>query len=95
MKPARIASWEIDTIKAIAQRAVALAYSVGIEDLEERAVIMDITAAYAGGCKLRLQDLLTADDLDFSHDVFGINKYLDRSTFKLTQCFTPRYAVTQ
>ena len=46
----KIYSWEMDTISAIAKRAVALAYSVG-SDLDEKTVKMDVTACVAGGCK--------------------------------------------
>jgi hypothetical protein len=87
----RITSYELDTIKAIAKRASALASANEIE-LDEKTVLLDLTAAMAGGCKLCVQDLLNANDVDFVHDVFGINKHLDRNTFTLTDCFVPRYA---
>jgi hypothetical protein len=31
------------------------------------------------------------DDANFTHDVFGIRKYLNRETGELTMCFVPRY----
>ena len=40
---------------------------------------------------LRLNDLLTADDLNFNHDIIGICNNLNRSTKKLDNCFVPRY----
>ena len=42
--------------------------------------------------KLRLDDLLAADDLNFLHDVAGINRHLDRDTYALLDGFFPRYA---
>lgn len=53
---------------------------------------MDLIATHKNGCPLDLEGLLTAADHDFGHDVFGINRYLDRGTGKITQSFLPRYA---
>ncbi len=53
---------------------------------------MDITATHANGCPLRLRDLLDADDFNFAHDVFGIERHLNRETGALENCFLPRYA---
>ena len=53
---------------------------------------MDITACHCNGCPLRLKELLEADALNFTHDVFGIRRHIDRETGKLGDCFTPRYA---
>lgn len=52
---------------------------------------MDITACHANGNPLRLDDLFAADDFNFAHDVFGIERHLDRETGKLTRCFLPRF----
>jgi hypothetical protein len=51
---------------------------------------MDIDAAHRE-VTLDLSRLLAADDLNFTHDVFGIRKHMDRTTGKLTDCFSPRY----
>lgn len=42
---------------------------------------------------LDLEGLLTASPLDFTHDICGIVRHMDRSSFpgKLTDCFVPRY----
>lgn len=53
---------------------------------------MDIVAAHVGGCPLKLKQLLEADDLNFFHDVYGINQNLDRNTGELKNFFWPRYA---
>lgn len=51
---------------------------------------MDITACHANGNPLDLQNLLDAPDLDFSHDVLGIRRYINRNTGKLEDFFSPR-----
>ena len=53
---------------------------------------MDITACHANGCPLKLVELLTADEFNFTHDVYGIHRHLDRTTGKLLDCFLPRFA---
>jgi len=53
---------------------------------------MDVTACHANGNKLDLAGLLAADDFNFSHDVFGIYRHIDRDTGKLGNCFRPRYS---
>jgi hypothetical protein len=51
---------------------------------------MDVTACHLNGNLLDLKRLLGADDFNFSHDLVGINKHLDRKTGKLKDCFVPR-----
>lgn len=53
---------------------------------------MDLTACIANGCPLRLDDLLKADGFNFAHDVYGIQKHMNRLTGKLMNCFRPRFA---
>lgn len=55
---------------------------------------MDIRACHANGTPLRLEELLRADDGNFGHDVFGIRRYIDRTTGQLTDCFLPRFTDT-
>ena len=55
-------------------------------------VEMDLTATHANGNPLRLADLLAASDADLLHDVLGIERHLDRTTGKLTDCFSPRFS---
>ena len=52
---------------------------------------MDIDAAN-NDIPLKLNDLLNADDLNFTHDIIGIYKNINRNTKKLDNCFIPRYA---
>jgi hypothetical protein len=78
-------------IEEIANRAIKAAISGGwvYEGSNAR---MDLTACHCNGNPLRLLDLLNADDFNFSHDVFGIQRNLDRKTGKLLNHFSPRYS---
>lgn len=93
MKPVSFAvkKDEARIISKIASRAVSLALSAGI-DYEFMDAEMDITAAHANGNPLRLDDLLSADEFNFSHDVFGIRRHINRETGKLENCFVPRFS---
>jgi hypothetical protein len=53
---------------------------------------MSLTACIASGTPLDLDGLLAAEDRHVAHDVFGINRYIDRDTGKLGGHFTPRFA---
>lgn len=78
-------------IRDIARRTVAQAIKAGLHyDLMDAE--MDVTAVHCNGCPLRLEALLEADDFNFTHDVFGILRHLDRTTGKLQNFFTPRFA---
>lgn len=54
---------------------------------------MDLSAAHLNGCPLDLARLLSAAPGDFGHDVNGINRFIDRLTGELTECFLPRCAL--
>jgi hypothetical protein len=86
---------DFDAIGKIAQRASTLAYELIHERIPPLEIQMDITAVHANGCPLQLQSLLDADNSNFSHDVFGIRRHLDRDTGKLRNCFQPRFARRQ
>lgn len=81
---------DLTLIQAIADRAVSLAFANG-QTWKYQDALMDLLAAHCD-CPLRLEDLLNADDVNFAHDVFGINRHLDRNTLILTDCFLPRCA---
>ena len=53
---------------------------------------MDVMAVHANGNRLRLADLLAADDFNFAHDIFGIRNCLDRDTGQMMNCFSPRFS---
>ena len=76
-------------IAEIAKRAVRLGMKGGF-DVDCTEISMDVTACHANGNPLRLAELLKADDGNFGHDVFGIQRFIDRNTGKMTDCFRPR-----
>jgi hypothetical protein len=56
---------------------------------------MNVSACHASGNPLRLEELLAADDFNFAHDVFGIDRHIDRDTGTMMNCFRPRYSAPQ
>ena len=51
-----------------------------------------ISLDYADLTNAELENLLTFRNGDFGHDIFGINKYMSRSTHQLEN-FTPRCSI--
>ena len=84
-----IETWQLE--RDIMQRASKMAATLGVS-YPNMDILMDIDACHANGCPLKLQELLQADDFNFSHDVLGIRQHLNRKTGKLMDCFVPRYA---
>lgn len=80
---------DIEIINQITQRAFRDVLVPGRNFLD---LNMDITAAHSNGCRLKLAELLKADDFNFAHDIIGIVRNLDRDTGKLMNCFCPRYS---
>ncbi|MEG7715417.1 hypothetical protein, partial [Listeria monocytogenes] len=78
-------------IAAIARRAADLAASLG-HSCDRLGLMMDIEYTHAE-TPLRLVELLSASDSNLAHDVFGINRHIDRATGKMSGCFSPRYTV--
>lgn len=83
---------EAEVISNIADRAIKLLAKMTKRWPSKMDVEMDITAVHRNVFPLRLTELLAADDGNFGHDVFGIMRYLDRSTGELSGCFVPRFA---
>lgn len=54
-------------------------------------LIMDIEATH-DEVGLKLSELLNADDENFTHDIVGIQKNIDRTSKKMQNFFLPRYA---
>jgi hypothetical protein len=54
---------------------------------------MDIHFCIEGGCNLDLEGLLSADDINFGHDIVGIHNNLNHETYQLDNCFLPRFAI--
>lgn len=92
-------SWKVTRREArliakIAHRAVAMSLANDI-DYSFQDAEMDITAAHANGCKLRLEELLNADEANFGHDVYGIRRYIDRQNGIVPgNLFFPRYGAS-
>lgn len=82
---------EMVLINKIANRAVQAAADMDVS-YNKLDALMDIEACHCNGTPLNLPKLLAAPDGDFGHDVFGIRRFIDRSTGRLTQCFVPRCA---
>lgn len=81
---------DLTIIRKITKRAVEIAKKQGYE-INYQTMEMDISACHISN-PLKLQELLSADDGNFGHDVFGIRKYINRETGELTDCFLPRYS---
>ena len=63
----------------------------GLLMFDRMSLIMDIEVAHKQ-FNLKLDELLKADDLNFSHDIVGIQNNIDRKTKIIGNCFLPRYA---
>lgn len=63
------------------------------ENVTRSSMLMDLESVP----ELDLEKLLAAPKYDFAHDICGIRRHMDRSTFpgKLTDCFWPRCARTE
>lgn len=80
---------EMELMKKIAARARTMAEGQGV-DYPVPTILMDLEACHCNGCPLDLQKLWLSSDGTFEHDVFGIQRFLDRETGQLTECFDPR-----
>ena len=81
---------DYQTISKIAKRAVEIAKTQGVQ-YDFLTASMDIEAVHSNITPLRLNDLLKADNFNFTHDVFGIANHLNRETIELENCFVPRF----
>ena len=89
---------DMDTIHQIAIRYISYAPLRGVPKQYQRPLMdieMDITVTHLNGNQLDLVRLLNAGDMDFYHDMIGIQKNLNRSTGQLNNCFVPRYTEHQ
>lgn len=82
----------LETVSRITDRAMALAAKHNI-DYDPLICMMDLVACSGNGNPMDFDRLLTADEFDFAHDVFGIRRHIDRETGKLTGCFSPRFSI--
>jgi hypothetical protein len=54
-------------------------------------LIMDLECAVEE-FNLRLDEFLNADNFNFSHDIVGIQKNINRQTKQFENCFLPRFS---
>ena len=87
----RVSAPERRMIEAIVDRASVL-FPDAVKPADRLDLTMDLIACHMVGCRLDLPRLMHANVLDFSHDVFGIRRHLDRETGELTDLFLPRHA---
>ena len=82
--------WTREIVLKIADRAAALALTHGNRTVRPFDVLFAVTLVHEQ-IPLRLQELSTADDGNFAHDVFGILRHIDPDTGMLVD-FCPRFA---
>lgn len=78
-------------ITDIVKRGIKMAKEAGRRDIGTLDAKMDITAVHTNGHPLKLDKFLAADDFNFAHDFFGINRHINRDTGGLNSCFSPRF----
>lgn len=83
---------EKDIMSQIVDRVLPIAEQLGAVYYKEL-LIADMDLCHTNAYRIDLDRMLQGNIGDVGHDVFGINKYLDRSTGELTHCFVPRFAV--
>jgi hypothetical protein len=83
-------------IERVVDRAEELAEELDIEfpRLRKQALTMDLMANQTR-CPIDLGLLLDADMGTFGHDVFGVERHMNRRTGELDGCFVPRTAIPQ
>lgn len=78
---------EFKIIAAIAKRAEEMDLLM----FDRLSLIMDLQHA-TEEFNLRFEEFLNADDYNFAHDIWGIQKNFNRETQKMDNCFIPRFA---
>lgn len=81
---------DADTIRRIAKRAADMARHFGF-GADEFYIALDITVVHLNIKKLKLLQLLMSGDDDFSHDVFGIARYINRRDCVLMEDFKCKF----
>jgi len=78
---------QLEILRQVADRADEL--GIGYKRMD---MLMDLDAANSNGQPLDFARLLDFPDFDFTHDICGIQRHIDRTTGKLGDCFIPRCA---
>lgn len=87
----KVTPQDSDALENIMKRGAAMYERLRGGKCDRLSLLMDLTACHANGMPLKLDELAKAEDFDFAHDVFGIQRHIDRNTGKLTDCFVPRF----
>ena len=82
---------EYEIIVKIAHRFQSIMEGMQLVPPEFQDILMDLSAVQNKN-PLKLQELLNADGPNFTHDVGGIRKNLNRTTGELENCFVPRFS---
>jgi hypothetical protein len=83
---------DLRLISAIAERAVRLYQRSGIT-VKPSFISSELHFVHEKICRLRLREMLDADEGNLMHDVAGIHRHLDMVTERLTAGFCPRFAI--
>ena len=81
------------SIPQIVERAMIMGL-IPIDYDTKRDIILDINVANMD-VGIDLDKLLNFDDSNFTHDIVGIIKNVNRKTLKLDNCFCPRSVKTK
>ncbi len=92
--------------KAAAQKRMDLILEVceraeselpGFHKRDRMSNMMDLESLDEGEICMDWEKLLRADTFNFAHDVYGIGKHMDRTSYpgKLKDCFLPRCAMSE
>lgn len=75
----------------IRDRAMRLAKQYQAKGVDGMRLMLDLMAVHEK-TPLKLRELAEAHDVDFTHDVWGIMRHLNRKTGELEDGFFPRFA---
>lgn len=80
-------------IRKIVQRGMSIAEAAGAPR-DRFYMEMDLAAAHGrnGNDPLDLKAMSEADDFNLAHDVFGIERHMNRDTGRIEGFFLPRFA---
>jgi len=78
--------------KETVKKGMLLAFSLEVQ-YPRLQMEMDLAACHANGNPLDFERMAKANDGNLGHDLFGIRRFLDRNTGKLTDCFVPRFSM--
>jgi hypothetical protein len=83
---------DIDNIAAIAARAVKV-FAQGDVTLKRLDVMMDLEFCHENDQELDFEKLLAFDDANLVHDIGGLARHFNRTTWKLEDGFSPRCSI--